>query len=156
MWVDAAYFTPYDRKKCVTGEFWPVQSTPLDFTQPHTLGEHIDDNYGQLKIVNGYDHAWALRNPGDDTRPSAWIYDAKSGRKMEIYTTEPAIHIYTGNGLKGNVKGKNNIYYPFRGAVCFETCHFQDSPNNPQFPSTVLRPGEVFQSHTAYKFVTDK
>ncbi|CCY93185.1 aldose 1-epimerase [Bacteroides sp. CAG:1076] len=155
MWVDADYFTPYDKKKCVTGELWPVKSTPLDFTQPHAIGRHINDEYGQLQVVNGYDHAWALRSPGDDSRPAAWIYDENSGRKMEIYTTEPAVHIYTGNGLKGKVKGKNDICYPFRGAVCFETCHFQDSPNNPQFPSTTLRPGEVFQSHTVYKFTTD-
>lgn len=156
MWVDADYFTPYDSKKCVTGEFWPVESTPLNFKQPHAIGEHINDNYGQLHVVNGYDHAWALNHPGDDTRPAAWIYDEKSGRKMEIYTTEPAVHIYTGNGLKGKVEGKNGIYYPFRGAVCFETCHFQDSPNNPQFPSTALAPGEIFQSHTMYKFVIEK
>lgn len=155
MWVDAGYFTPYDKKKCVTGELWPVKSTPLDFTQPHAIGRHINDEYGQLQVVNGYDHAWALRSPGDDSRPAAWIYDENSGRKMEIYTTEPAVHIYTGNGLKGKVKGKNDICYPFRGAVCFETCHFQDSPNNPQFPSTTLRPGKVFQSHTVYKFTTD-
>lgn len=156
MWVDADYFTPYDSKKCVTGEFWPVESTPLNFKQPHAIGEHINDDYGQLHVVNGYDHAWALNHPGDDTRPAAWIYDEKSGRKMEIYTTEPAVHIYTGNGLKGKVEGKNGIYYPFRGAVCFETCHFQDSPNNPQFPSTALAPGEIFQSHTMYKFVIEK
>lgn len=123
--------------------------------EPHLLSEHINDNYGQLNIVNGYDHAWALNHPGDDTQPAAWIYDKVSGRKMEIYTTEPAIHIYTGNGLKGKVKGKQNIYYPFRAAVCFETCHFQDSPNNPQFPSTVLYPGDIFRSHTAYKFTTE-
>ena len=101
MWVDADYFSTYDRNKCVTGELWPVDSTPLDFREPHLLSEHINDNYGQLNIVNGYDHAWALNHPGDDTQPAAWIYDKVSGRKMEIYTTEPAIHIYTGNGLKG-------------------------------------------------------
>lgn len=153
MWVDADYFSTYDRNKCVTGELWPVASTPLDFRIPHKLADHINDDYGQLNVVNGYDHAWALNHPGNDTHVAAWIYDEKSGRKMEIYTTEPAIHIYTGNGLKGKVKGKNNIYYPFRGAVCFETCHFQDSPNNPQFPSTTLHPDETFTSHTVYKFV---
>ena len=73
MWVDADYFTPYDKKKCVTGELWPVISTPLDFTQPHAIGRHINDEYGQLQVVNGYDHAWALRSPGDDSRPAAWI-----------------------------------------------------------------------------------
>lgn len=155
LWVDAGYFSAYDRNKCVTGELWPVASTPLDFREPHRIAAHIDDDYGQLKIVNGYDHAWALNHPGDDTRPAAWIYDPDSGRKMEIYTTEPAIHIYTGNGLKGIVEGKNGICYPFRAAVCFETCHFQDSPNNPQFPSTALYPGETFHSHTAYKFTVE-
>lgn len=156
LWVDANYFTPYDKKKCVTGELWPVEDTPLNFTEAQTIGKQINNEYGQLRIVNGYDHAWALNNPGNDNHPSAWIYDKESGRKMEVYTTEPAIHIYTGNGLKGNVKGKNGISYPFRGAICFETCHFQDSPNNPQFPSTVLRPGETFESHTAYRFVIIK
>lgn len=153
MWVDADYFSAYDQNKCVTGELWPVAPTPLDFRKPHPLSGHIDDDYGQLKIVNGYDHAWALNHPGDDTRPAAWIYDKASGRKMEIYTTEPAIHIYTGNGLKGTVRGKQGVCYPFRAAVCFETCHFQDSPNNPQFPSTTLHPDETFTSHTVYKFV---
>ncbi len=152
MWVDGDYFTPYDKNKCVTGEMWPVESTPLNFKQPHAIGDHINDKYGQLGIVNGYDHAWVLNNPGDDTRPAMWVYDKQSGRKMEVYTTEPGIHIYTGNGLKGKVKGKNDIYYPFRAAVCFETCHFQDSPNNPQFASTALHPGETFKSHTAFKF----
>ena len=98
------YFSAYDRNKCVTGELWPVAPTPLDFRKPHPLSDHINDDYGQLHVVNGYDHAWALNHPGDDSRPAAWIYDKASGRKMEIYTTEPAIHIYTGNGLKGKVK----------------------------------------------------
>ena len=155
MWVDADYFSAYDRNKCVTGELWSVAPTPLDFRKPHPLSDHINDDYGQLHVVKGYDHAWALNHPGDDSRPAAWIYDKASGRKMEIYTTEPALHIYTGNGLKGKVKGKQDIYYPFRAAVCFETCHFQDSPNNPQFPSTALRPGETYRSHTVYKFMIE-
>lgn len=155
LWVDADYFSAYDRNKCVTGELWPVAPTPLDFREPRRLADRINDNYGQLNVVNGYDHAWALNHPGDDTRPAAWIYDKASGRKMEIYTTEPAIHIYSGNGLKGTVKGKNGIRYPFRAAICFETCHFQDSPNNPQFPSTALYPGDTFRSHTAYRFTTE-
>lgn len=156
MWVDGDYFTPYDKNKCVTGEMWPVESTPLNFKTPHSIGEHINDNYGQLKVTNGYDHAWVLNHPGDDSKPAMWVYDKESGRKMEVYTTEPGIHIYTGNGLKGKVKGKDGIYYPFRAAVCFETCHFQDSPNNPQFPSTALHPGETFKSHTMFKFIIEK
>ena len=142
LWVDADYFTPYDKKKCVTGAMWPVQSTPLDFREPHVIGTQINTPYSQLKVTKGYDHAWVLRSPGVDSRPAATIYDEQSGRLMEVFTTEPAMHIYSGNGMKD---------VP-RGAICFETCHFQDSPNNPQFPSTALHPGEVFQSHTAYRF----
>lgn len=144
LWVDADRFTPYDDKKCVTGEYLPVAGTPLDFRMPHTIGERIDADYPQLKVVNGYDHTWELNTKGDDTRPAAWVYDPTSGRKMEIFTTEPGIQIYTGNGLKGKMTGKRGIAYPFRSAVCFETMHFQDSPNQPEFPSTVLRPERFF------------
>lgn len=152
LWVDADRFTPYDDKKCVTGEYLQVAGTPLDFRMPHAIGECIDADHPQLKVVNGYDHTWELNTKGDDTRPAAWVYDPASGRKMEIFTTEPGMQIYTGNGLKGKMTGKGRIAYPFRSAVCFETMHFQDSPNQPGFPSTVLRPGEVFRSHTVYKF----
>lgn len=152
LWVDADRFTPYDDQKCVTGEYRPVTDTPLDFRTPQTIGKHINEDDPQLKVTNGYDHTWELNTKGDDSRPAAWVYDAVSGRKMEVFTTEPGIQIYTGNGLKGKMTGKGNIAYPFRSAVCFETMHFQDSPNQLQFPSTVLRPGEVFHSHTVYRF----
>lgn len=152
LWVDADRFTPYDDKKCVTGEYLSVADTPMDFRIPYAIGERIEEDYAQLKVVNGYDHTWELNTNGDDSRPAAWVYDEASGRKMEIFTTEPGMQIYTGNGLRGNLTGKEGVAYPFRSAVCFETMHFQDSPNQPQFPSTVLRPGEVFRSHTAYRF----
>lgn len=142
LWIDADYFTPYDQKKCVTGAIWPVHSTPLDFREPRVIGSQINAPYNQLKITKGYDHAWVLRSPGIDNHPAATIYDEQSGRFMEVFTTEPAVHIYSGNGLKDTP----------RGAICFEACHFQDSPNNPQFPETALRPGETYQSHTAYRF----
>lgn len=152
LWVDADRFTPYDDKKCVTGEYLSVADTPMDFRIPYAIGERIGEDYAQLKVVNGYDHTWELNTKGDDSRPAAWVYDEASGRKMEIFTTEPGMQIYTGNGLRGHMTGKEGMAYPFRSAVCFETMHFQDSPNRPQFPSTVLRPGEVFRSHTAYRF----
>lgn len=152
LWVDADRFTPYDDKKCVTGEYLSVADTPMDFRIPYAIGERIREDYAQLKAVNGYDHTWELNTKGDDSRPAAWVYDEASGRKMEIFTTEPGMQIYTGNGLRGNMTGKEGVAYPFRSAVCFETMHFQDSPNRPRFPSTVLRPGEVFRSHTAYRF----
>lgn len=152
LWVDADRFTPYDDKKCVTGEYLSVADTPMDFRVPYAIGERIGEDDAQLKVVNGYDHTWELNTRGDDSRPAAWVYDEASGRKMEIFTTEPGMQIYTGNGLRGNMTGKEGVAYPFRSAVCFETMHFQDSPNRPQFPSTVLRPGEVFRSHTVYRF----
>lgn len=152
LWVDADRFTPYDDKKCVTGEYLSVADTPMDFRVPYAIGERIGEDDAQLKVVNGYDHTWELNTKGDDSRPAAWVYDEASGRKMEIFTTEPGMQIYTGNGLRGNMTGKEGVAYPFRSAVCFETMHFQDSPNRPQFPSTALRPGEVFRSHTVYRF----
>lgn len=152
LWMNADRFTPYDDKKCVTGEYLSVADTPMDFRVPYAIGERIEEDYAQLKVVNGYDHTWELNTKGDDSRPAAWVYDKASGRKMEIFTTEPGMQIYTGNGLRGNMTGKEGMAYPFRSAVCFETMHFQDSPNRPQFPTTVLRPGEVFRSHTAYRF----
>lgn len=152
LWVDADRFTPYDDKKCVTGEYRSVNDTPLDFRTPRKIGGRINEEYPQLEVTKGYDHTWELNTKGDDSYPAVWIYDSISGRKMEVFTTEPGIQIYTGNGLNGKMTGKGKIAYPFRSAICFETMHFQDSPNKPQFPSTALYPGEVFCSHTAFRF----
>lgn len=155
MWIDAERMTSYDEKKCVTGEYLDVEGTPFDFRLPQLVGSRIDEDNNQLKVTRGYDHTWVLNTQGDDTCIAAWIYDAESGRKMEIYTTEPGIHVYAGNGLKGNLVGKDSIAYASRTAICFETMHFQNSPNIPHFPTTLLRPGETFQSHTAYRFIID-
>lgn len=155
MWIDAETITAYDMKKCVTGEYMEVEGTPFDFRMPKLVGANIDEDNDQLKVTRGYDHGWALNTQGDDTCIAAWIYDAESGRKMEIYTTEPGIHVYAGNGLKGNLVGKDSIAYASRTAICFETMHFQNSPNIPHFPTTLLRPGETFRSHTAYRFIID-
>ena len=152
LYVNANHFTPYDSTKCVTGEIWDVADTPLDFNTPTVIGKRIDDDYEQLKIVGGYDHSWILNTEGDDTRLAAKVSDPVSGRTLEVYTTEPALQIYTANGLKGQQQGKNGIAYPKRGAICLESMHLQDSPNQPQFPSTVLRPGDTFISHTVYRF----
>lgn len=162
MWIDADSITPYDTNKCVTGELMNISSTPFDFRQPRRVGEHIDDDNDQLRVTGGYDHCWVLRSGCKDYSaladallqgaPDATIYDPATRRCMEVYTTEPGIHVYTGNGLKGNQVGKQGIAYPRRSAVCFEACHFQNSPNVPRFPSTALRPGEVFRSRTIYRF----
>lgn len=152
LYVNADYYTPYDSTKCVTGEFASVAGTPLDFTAPRRIGDRIDEDFMQLNITGGYDHCWVLNTEGDITRVAASLYDEKSGRMLEVYTDEPGLQVYTANGLKGAMVGKQGIAYPKRNSICLETMHFQDSPNKPQFPSTVLRPGEVYYSRCIYKF----
>ena len=153
--VNADSITAYDEKKCVTGEYIGVSGTAFDFRTPQVIGLHIDDDDPQLNVTGGYDHCWTIgASAADDpmSQPQATITDPSSGRTMEVYTTEPGLHIYTANGLKGNLIGKDSIPLQRRTAVCFETCHFQNSPNLPQFPSTALLPGETFSSTTVFKF----
>lgn len=152
LYINADGFTPYDSTKCVTGEILPVAGTPLDFTEMTSVGERIDEECSQLSITGGYDHLWVLNTKGDDRLLAAEVVDSVSGRTLEVYTTEPGLQVYTANGLKGKQVGKRGIAYPKRSAICLETMHFQDSPNQPRFPSTVLRPGETFRSHTVYRF----
>jgi len=150
--IDSDYITEYDEDKCVTGAFLPVKGTPFDFNEPQLIGDYIDGEDEQLKITNGYDHTWVLNTNGDDTCMAICLTDSESGRTLEVYTTEPGVQVYTANGLNGKTIGKNEVAYPFRGAVCLETMHFADSPNKPHFPSTVLRPGDTYYTHTVYKF----
>ncbi len=152
LYINADYFTPYDSIRCVTGEYRLVEGTPMDFRKPHPIKDHIDDDDFQLNLTGGYDHGWMLNTKGDDKHLAARVADPESGRTLEVYTTEPAMHVYTANGLKGKLVGKQGIAYPRRSAICLETMHPQDAPNIPQFPSTVLRPGETFRSHTVYRF----
>lgn len=154
LFINADAYTPYDSLKCVTGEILPVAGTPFDFTTPHLIGERIDTDIMQLKAMKGYDHNWVLNTEGDDTKLAARLTDPKSGRSLEVYTDEPGLQVYTANGLRGAMVGKRGIAYPKRSAVCLETQHFADSPNQPQFPSTVLRPGEKYTSHCVYRFGT--
>lgn len=155
LWIDSKEIAAYDSHKNVTGKFMNVTHTPFDFRKPRQIGERIDADNEQLKVTGGYDHAFALRHAGDIKHPAAILYDAQSGRVLTVYTTEPAIQIYTGNGLKGNQVGKNGITYNRRCAICLETLHFADSPNKPQFPSTLLRPGVTYHSTTVFVFTTD-
>lgn len=152
LWVDGDSIAEYNPKKQVTGRLMTVSGTPFDFRQFHVIGERIDRDNEQLKVTNGYDHTWMLNTKGDITRPAAILKDTESGIIMKVFTSEPAIQIYTANGLSGKIKGKMGIPYPRRSAICFETCHFADSPNKPQFPTTVLRPGDTFHSTTVYQF----
>lgn len=152
LYINADAYTPYDSLKCVTGEIASVSGTPFDFTVPRSIGERINEDIMQLSVTKGYDHNWVLNTNGNDSILSARLTDEKSGRTMEIYTNEPGLQIYTANGLRGELVGKGGIAYQKRTAICLETQHFPDSPNKPQFPSTVLRPGEVYNSHCVYRF----
>jgi aldose 1-epimerase len=155
LWIDSKEIARYDQNKNVTGEMMKVRRTPFDFRKPRQIGERINKPHEQLAVTGGYDLCFKLRHAGDISTPAAILYDAQSGRSMTVYTTEPAIQVYTGNGLKGNQVGKGGIRYQKQTAICLETMHFSDSPNHPQFPSTLLRPGEKFQSKTIFKFTTD-
>lgn len=152
LWVNSDSIATFDQQKNLNGRMMAVENTPFDFRTATLIGARIDDDNEQLKVTRGYDHSFILRNAGNDQQPAAIVTDQDSQTRMTVYTTEPVLHIYTGNGLKGNTRGKQGVSYPRRSAICLEAMHLADSPNQPHFPSTVLRPGETFRSHTAYVF----
>jgi len=150
--LHAKQFTPVDKSLIPTGELAAVAGTPLDFNTPTAIGKRIDDTYEQLVFGKGYDHNWVLTGSRDGKLSlAAEAYDPKSGRKLEVLTTEPGVQFYSGNFLDG-AKGKRGKPYPLRAAFCLETQHFPDSPNHPNFPSTLLKPNEVFHSETVFRF----
>ncbi len=156
--LDAPAFLPVDSTLIPTGELRPVKGTPFDFTEAKPIGQDIAQENQQLSFGLGYDHCWVL-NGGitDSPRRIGSLYHPESGRKVEIHTTEPAIQFYSGNFLDGSITGKRNTVYENRYGLCLETQHYPDSPNQPDFPSVTLRPGEEYTSHTTYTFsVTDK
>jgi aldose 1-epimerase len=152
LYVDSKYVATYDKEKNVDGRFMKVRNTPFDFTTAKAIGTDIDIYDEQMTITKGYDHGFALRHAGNLNRAAAVLYDAKSGRRLTIFTTEPSIQVYTANGLDGSMVGKGGVTYGRRSAICLETMHFSDSPNQPDFPSTTLRPGDTYRSHTIYHF----
>ena len=154
LWVDSRKIARYDARKNVDGTFVKVAGTPFDFRKLRPIGARIDEPNDQLKVTGGYDHCFVLRHPGNINKPAVMLYDAVSGRMLTVYTTEPAVQVYTANGLKGTETGKGGIKYARRTAVCLETMHLPDSPNHPDFPSTVLRPGQTFHSATVFRFTT--
>ena len=156
--INADRFTPIDATSIPTGELRAVTGTPLDFTRPMKIGARINDADQQLKFGTGYDHNYVLNKTGPGPSFAARLADPASGRVMEVYTTEPGMQLYTGNfqtGKAPNDVGKGGKPYNFREAVCLETQHFPDSPNKPNFPSVVLKPGDRFQSTTIYRFSAD-
>ena len=153
--INADRIVPGKEDLIPTGELMVVEGTPFDFRQPHTIGERIDGDHEQLVFARGYDHTWVVNRDNPDALVlAATAYDPQTGRYMEVHTTEPGVHMYTGNFLDGTVTGKSGTPYNFRNGFCFETQHFPDSPNQPEFPSTVLNPGETYTQTTIYRFST--
>jgi len=152
--LHAKQFTPVDKTLIPTGELRDVAGTPLDFATATAIGKRINEDYEQLVFGKGYDHNWVLgrSSGGNGLSIAAEAYDAKSGRKLEVLTTEPGIQFYSGNFLDGSAKGKANKAYTQRAAFCLETQHFPDSPNHPNFPSTLLKPNAAFHSQTVFRF----
>jgi aldose 1-epimerase len=153
--INADHYTPVDATLIPTGAIDPVAGTPLDFTRPTAIGERIRDGFQQIVLAHGYDHNFVLNRPSpDDTSLilAASARDPKSGQTLGIYTTEPGIQFYSGNFLDGSLVGTSGKVYRQSDGFALETQHFPDSPNHPNFPSTVLRPGQEFNSTTIYKF----
>ncbi|MDP2469282.1 MAG: aldose epimerase family protein [Candidatus Palauibacterales bacterium] len=152
--IRASRFTPVDETLIPTGELRPVEGTPFDFRQPTPIGARIDADDEQIAFGGGYDHNFVLdgwENDGE-LRSAAVLHDPVSGRSMEVLTTEPGLQFYSGNFLDGSDVGKGGVVYERRSGLCLETQHFPDSPNQPAFPTTILRPGEIYRSTTVYRF----
>lgn len=152
--VNASEFTPVDSTFMTTGEIVSVKETPFDFTQAKAVGEEIDVDNVQVKNGNGYDHNWVLDTKRDINQVAAVLTSPVTGITLTVYTDEPGIQVYTGNFLDGTVTGKKGNVYNKRAAICLETQHYPDSPNKPQWPSVVLRPGETYTSNCIFKFGT--
>jgi len=150
--IDADRYTPVDATLIPTGELAPVQGTPFDFRTPTKIGARIDQDNAQLKNGKGYDHNWVLNRKGTGLQHAVTVTDPKSGRTLDIATTEPGVQFYTGNFLDGTIKGKGGHVYGLRTALCLETQHFPDSPNQKNFPSTILQPGKNYDSRTVFTF----
>lgn len=155
--INADYFLPTDGTSIPLGSPEKVEGTPMDFRTAHEVGERINADFEPLIIGRGYDHTFVLnkKEKGEITF-AARCSSPKTGIVLETYTTEPGVQLYTGNWMTGNLTGKNGRRYPRQSALCFETQHYPDSPNRPDYPGVVLRPGEQFKSCTIYKFSIEK
>ncbi|HVY06999.1 MAG TPA: aldose epimerase family protein [Burkholderiales bacterium] len=147
-------FTPVDDTLIPTGDLRKVAGTPFDFREPERIGARIGADDTQLARAGGYDHNFVVDGRPGTLRPAAEVYDRQSGRAMRVLTTQPGIQFYSGNFLDGSVTGRNGIAYTRRRALCLETQHFPDSPNQPHFPSTILAPGSTYRQATTFQFTT--
>ena len=154
--INADRYTPVDGALIPTGELAPVKGTPFDFTTATPIGARIGDNNAQLKNGQGYDHNWVLNRNADGLSLAARVVEPASGRTLEVSTTEPGIQFYTGNFLDGTLTGKGGHVYQRRNGFCMETQHFPDSPNKPNFPSTIVKPGQEYSSKTVFTLGVEK
>jgi aldose 1-epimerase len=155
--INADRYTPTDATQIPTGVLAPVAGTPFDFRQPHTIGSRINEDNPQLLIAQGYDHNWVLNNSGptlDGLRLAAHAWGATGGRELTVWTDQPGVQFYSGNFLTGTLVGISGHIYRQSDGYTFETQHFPNSPNQPSFPSTELKPGQVFSSSTIFQFST--
>lgn len=153
--INADRFTPVDASQIPTGHLAKVQNTPLDFTKSKAIGRDIQSKHEQIEKGNGFDHNFVLNRSNDKSMSlAAQVYEPSSGRVLEVETTEPGVQFYCGNFLDGRLVGKSGKPYLKRGGFCLETQHFPDSPNQPEFPTTILRPGEELHSRTLFRFST--
>jgi aldose 1-epimerase len=150
--IAADQFTPVGPDLIPTGELVDVEDTPMDFRESMTIGTRINSPYAQLGFAGGYDHNFVLRDSRGLTKPAVTLYEPNSGRTLEIFTTQPGLQFYSGNFLDGSFSGKGGVVYQKYAGLCLETQHFPDSPNHPNFPSTILRPGDQFSETTVLRF----
>jgi aldose 1-epimerase len=150
--IHASRITPVDQTLIPTGELAPVEGTPFDFRKPTAIGARIGNNDAQIRYGNGYDHNFVLDRNGDGLMLAAHVEEPGSGRVLEVSTTEPGMQFYTGNFLDGTLTGKSGGPYNRRTGFALETQHYPDSPNKPDFPNTILKPGETYRSKTVYAF----
>lgn len=152
--IDADKLVPVDADLIPTGKLDDVTNTPFDFRKPKAIGKDIEVANDQLKKGLGYDHCWVLNNQDKGFRFAASAYDPTSGRLLEVYTDQPGIQLYTGNFLDGTLPTRDGKTYAHRTGLCLETQHYPDSPNQKDFPTTVLNPGENYKTKTSFKFST--
>ena len=150
--IDAEEMLPIDKTSVPTGKIASVAGTPFDFRMSKPVGRDIDQTNEQLAHGSGYDHTFVLNSKKGAKKPAATLYEKTSGRKLEVFTDQPGLQLYTANFLDGSLNGKSGKPYMKRSSLCLETQHFPDSPNQPQFPNTILRPGETYQTRTIYQF----
>ena len=153
--IDAEEYLPTDETAIPYGAPAAVEGTPMDFREPHLVGERIDTAWDQLVWARGYDHTYILDKPLGKLGRAARCSSPKTGIVMEVYTDQPGVQLYTGNWMSGNMRGKHGHRYPARAALCLETQHYPDSPNRPEYPSTRLDPGQEFHSTTAFRFTVE-